>query len=149
MAFLPFPKKMQIKIFQDNDNPQLGSFDLSEGLDLEHIRIMFIKHGNITPGATMRMSLGVNSFEASAHIYSDVVAVDDITDAEYWAGWVRFDFNGVRLPASSGQFVRIELTGYTEADDIYLGYAFDDTLAVNAFNASDNFGAAMQIIGNK
>jgi len=149
MPFLPFPKKMQVKIFQTDESVQLGSFELAENIDLEHIRIMFIKNGAVAAGATMQMSLGVNSFEASHYISSETVAVDDITAVEYWAGWVRFDFGGQKIPANSARHVRIKLTNYTEADDIYLAYAFDDTLAVNDFNASDDFGASMQILGNK
>jgi len=149
MAFLPFPKKMQIKIFQTDESVQLGGFELAEGLDLEHIRIMFIKHGAVSAGATMQMSLGVNTYAASHYISSEVVAVDDITAAEYWAGWVRFDFGGQKLPANSIRHVRLQLANYTEADEIYLAYSFDDTLLVNDFNASDDFGAAMQIVGNK
>jgi len=149
MPFLPFPKKMQVKIFQTNESVQFGSFELAENIDLEHIRIMFIKNGAVSAGATMQMSLGVNSFEASHYMESAVVSVDDITSAEYWTGWVRFDFGGQRLPANSARHVRVQLANYTETDEIYLAYAFDDTLAVNAFNASDDFGASMQIVWNK
>jgi len=149
MPFLPFPKKMQVKIFQTNESVQLGSFELAENIDLEHIRIMFIKNGAVSAGATMQMSLGANSTEASHYIESDVVSVDDITSAEYWVGWVRFDFGGKRILANSAKHVRVKLANYTEADEIYLAYAFDDTLLVNEFNSPENFAASMQIVGNK
>jgi len=152
MAFLDFPNQLQVKVLdsETNDAAQLGSFTMSEETELNNIRVCLVKHGPAVGSEVLRIKLALSNDVTRAVVVSDDVAVDDISTSDFFVGWVKFDFERQHLDPNLTYFAFLEYENYVRDEEtFYIAYCFDDVFAVNDFNASDDFGAAMQILGYK
>ena len=150
MAFLDFPSQLQVNVLDNevNDAAQLGSFTMTDTTELKNIRTFLVKHGNAGGSEVLRLKLSLSNDVTRASIVSEDITLSEVSTDEYFVGWFNFDFGRQQLDPDLTYFVFLEYENYTRnADTYYLAYAFDDVFFVNDFNASDDFGAVMQILG--
>lgn len=152
MAFLDFPNQLQVKVLdsETNDAAQLGSFTVSDRTELNNIRLCLVKHGTAGGSEVLRIKLALSNDVTRSVIVSDDVALSDVSASDYFVGWVKFDFERQNLDPNLTYYAFLEYENYVRDEEtFYIAYSFDDVFAVNDFNASDDFGAAMQILGYK
>jgi len=152
MAFLDFPSQLQVKVLgsETNNAAQLGSFTMSGTTELNNIRLCLVKHGPAVGGEVLRVKLALSNDVTRSVIVSSDVALSDVSTDDYFVGWVKFDFERQNLDPNLTYFAFLEYENYVRDEEtFYLAYSFDDVFGVNNFNASDDFGAAMQILGYK
>ena len=147
MAFLPFPNTLRF-LTLSNEPQQVGLFSFDEITEVKALRAYFLDHLSSNPSAQIRFKL---SFDESVDSYFEAtewITISDITQAaNYWIGWVTFNFDKTAyLPASTPIYLFCETSGYTEGSGSYAGLCFDDIPDVNVKAASDSFGVAVQFI---
>lgn len=154
MAFTQFPSVINFKPLDNstdvNSASEMGSFTLAENTYLGNTRIVLMKHGTAGGTETLKMKLSLSNDVTRAYIESAEINLTDFSTDEYFLGWLTFTFAQETLDSDNTHYAFLEYSNYTRNENTYyLAYAMDGALFVNDFNASDDYGPALPVMGYK
>ncbi len=144
MSFGDIADRLYFKTIDTAETPSLGTFQLADDMQLNYMRVLLFKKDIAITTERLKINVlspdGGNPVIVSA--WSDLSDIDGI-DGDNWIGFLRFDFAGEFLDASSQYVIQLETDGYTRNGDVgYLALSLDWPNAIN-----DNAVAADPAIG--
>lgn len=149
MAFLPFPKNLLVKTFNDGVTEYLAQFTADKTQLLRYVVLTILKNGTSAGSESLQLSLFSSSdftkpalFTSDARLLSDTGA----TNSESWIGRLRFDFDDVPIDSGSTYYLAVSCSSYTRASDFYLGAILDWPYPVYE-QTGDQYGAQFRLIG--
>jgi hypothetical protein len=150
MSFGDISERMYFKTIDTGEVVTIARFQLSEDMQLNYMRVLLFKKAMTITTEQMRISVLSSNSSATpiaTSDWSDLADIDGIS-AGNWIGFLRFDFNGEFLDASSEYVIQIEAANYTRSGDIsYLSLSLDWPNQINDHAVPSDPAIGVEIYG--
>jgi len=159
MAYLQFGRQQYFRVLDTGAEASMGSFQVSEGMELESIVLDIFVRGVITTPYTLTVRL----YSGQPGLVNPTYVSDPFTcsmdtlfienKASYttnWIGFVPINFSGFPVSSAKPYFATLQASNdYVKSDNSYVSFNLDWSSPVNNQITSGLAGARMRILGLK